>query len=591
MGFVAHRTNFDTRSSAAEFRERRRAGERGDFSDDKGVKTELPVEAPYIVESSPGNFQPVYIFEHPLAPADAKPALTALCDFVGGDSGTKDCSHLWRIPGTLNIPTKSKLARGRSSVPAPVSIKKPYEGRFISPAALLALALPPRLPNGHDTAPSGQRSFAEEARLRSALAVISAENRDIWLKVGAALHVLGARAVWGDWSKTSGKFDAADQDRVWASFHGERNEGVVTIATIYAWAKQRGWVPSVNAEEPRQDRERRPAVPVKIYTYDEMVNLPAPDFAVHGLIVCRAKNVMLGPSNVFKSFITTDLGGSVSTGITYHGMATKKMKVFYVANEGAHGVGRKRIAAWMAYHGIPLEARRNIFLIKAETILPNEISRNNLLAAIRLLVEPGEDFFIIFDVLRGTMTGSESDDEAARAWTAAAENLIAEGATLLTVTHSPYSEDARMRGHSHLWGSFDARLQVEGDKEKRTAVLKIDRIKDHESTGQWGFTLEEQETDEHPGEFSLVPRLDGTVRQGKTKPRKLPKNADLALSALKYALDQVGAIPAGKQSHSGERQMRHGSAMARILLHAIRGGQAGHQTKGICPGVRLPIGR
>jgi hypothetical protein len=91
-----------------------------DLDGDKGVKTELPVEAPYIVESSPGNFQPVYIFERPLAPADAKPALTALCDFVGGDSGTKDCSHVWRIPGTLNIPTKSKLARGRSSVPAPV---------------------------------------------------------------------------------------------------------------------------------------------------------------------------------------------------------------------------------------------------------------------------------------------------------------------------------------------------------------------------------------------------------------------------------------------------------------------------------------
>jgi hypothetical protein len=284
-------------------------------------------------------------------------------------------------------------------------------------------------------------------------------------------------------------------------------------------------------------------VPVKIYTYDEMVNLPPPDFAVHSLVVCRAKNVMFGPSNVFKSFLATDLGGSVSTGHTYHGLAVKKMKVFYVANEGAHGVGRKRIAAWMAYHGIPREARLNIFLIKAETILPNEISRNNLLAAIRLLVEPGEDFFIIFDVLRGTMTGSESDDEAAHAWTAAAEILIAEGATILTVTHSPYSEDARMRGHSHLWGSFDARLQVEGDKEKRTAVLKIDRIKDHESTGQWGFTLDEQETDEHPGELSLVPRLDGAVKPGKTKPNKLPKNADLALSALKYALDEVGAIP------------------------------------------------
>ena len=234
-----------------------------DLDGDKGVKTELPVEAPYIVESSPGNFQPVYIFERPLAPADAKPALTALCDFVGGDSGTKDCSHVWRIPGTLNIPTKSKLARGRSSVPAPVSIKKPYDGRFISPAALLALALPPRLPNGHDTAPSGQRSFAEEARLRSALAVISAENRDIWLKVGAALHLLGARAVWDDWSKTSGKFDAADQDRVWASFHGERKEGVVTVATIYAWAKERGWVPSVSARA--AVKGRKSAAPHHLY--------------------------------------------------------------------------------------------------------------------------------------------------------------------------------------------------------------------------------------------------------------------------------------------------------------------------------------
>jgi hypothetical protein len=204
------------------------------------------------------------------------------------------------------------------------------------------------------------------------------------------------------------------------------------------------------------------------------------------------------------------------------------------------GVGRKRIAAWMAYHGIPLEARSNIFLIKAETILPNEISRNNLLAAIRLLVEPGEDFFIIFDVLRGTMTGSESDDEAAHAWTAAAEILIAEGATILTVTHSPYSDDARMRGHSHLWGSFDARLQVEGDKEKRTAVLKIDRIKDHESTGQWGFTLDEQETDEHPGEFSLVPRLDGTVRP---KKRGRPgKQNSLLVEVIEQAIAEAGVM-------------------------------------------------
>jgi RecA-family ATPase len=225
----------------------------GDLDNDKYSLGELPVEAPYIVETSPGNFQPVYIFERPLAAADAKPVLAALCDFVGGDSATKDTSHVWRIPGCLNWPTKSKLARGRPPVPALATIKKGYDGRFIDPVTLLALAPPPRLPSGHDTTPGGSLSFAEEARLRGALAVIPAEDRDTWVKVGAALHRVGARAVWDDWSKTSGKFDADDQDRVWDSFHGERKERVATITSILTLAKERGWVPPVNAEEPAAD--------------------------------------------------------------------------------------------------------------------------------------------------------------------------------------------------------------------------------------------------------------------------------------------------------------------------------------------------
>jgi hypothetical protein len=93
---------------------------------------------------------------------------------------------------------------------------------------------------------------------------------------------------------------------------------------------------------------------------------------------------------------------------------------------GANAVGRKRIPAWMAYHEISVEERGNIFLVKTETILPNEVSRANLLAAIRAIVPPSEDFLLVIDVLRGTMTGSESDDEAANAWTRAAEILITE---------------------------------------------------------------------------------------------------------------------------------------------------------------------
>jgi AAA domain len=252
--------------------------------------------------------------------------------------------------------------------------------------------------------------------------------------------------------------------------------------------------------------------PIKLLTYAEMVNLPPAEWLIDFVLPMRSKSVLFGLSDSFKSFLAIDMACSVSTSRSWHGHAVKLCKVIYLANEGAIGVGRKRIPAWMAYHEIPDEDRQNIFLVKVDTILPDEKSRATLLAAIRAIVEPGETFILIIDVLRGSMSGSESDDEAAHAWTNAAEALIEEGASILAVTHSPYGEDGRMRGHSHLWGSFDTRLLAEGDKARMTTILKVNRHKDRDSTGQWGFKLEVQNIPEHPGETSLVPRLDAEAR-------------------------------------------------------------------------------
>jgi hypothetical protein len=93
------------------------------------------------------------------------------------------------------------------------------------------------------------------ARLRSALAAIPAVDRDVWLKVGFALHDLAAadprwpgRALWDDWSKTyPKKFNPADQDKTWASF-GRGYEGpCVTLATVFHLAQTNGWIDSSGA--------------------------------------------------------------------------------------------------------------------------------------------------------------------------------------------------------------------------------------------------------------------------------------------------------------------------------------------------------
>jgi hypothetical protein len=69
-----------------------------DLDHDKYSLGELPFEAPYIVETSAGNYQAVYPFARPLPVGEAKPILVALSGAIGGDSATADCSHVWRIP-------------------------------------------------------------------------------------------------------------------------------------------------------------------------------------------------------------------------------------------------------------------------------------------------------------------------------------------------------------------------------------------------------------------------------------------------------------------------------------------------------------
>jgi hypothetical protein len=106
----------------------------GDLDSDKGKKAVglhgLPVEPPYVVETSANNFHAVYPLGSALSPKDTKRVAVALSDAIGGDSGTKDVSHLWRIPGTLNWPSAKKLARGRPKTPQLVAIKSAWTFLF-----------------------------------------------------------------------------------------------------------------------------------------------------------------------------------------------------------------------------------------------------------------------------------------------------------------------------------------------------------------------------------------------------------------------------------------------------------------------------
>jgi bifunctional DNA primase/polymerase-like protein/primase-like protein len=88
----------------------------------------------------------------------------------------------------------------------------------------------------HHDEPGAKWSAEEEGSVREALAVIHADDRSYWFRVGAALHSTGwstARRIWDEWSATSAKFDTKDQDKTWDSFGRRYKRKPVKLASLF----------------------------------------------------------------------------------------------------------------------------------------------------------------------------------------------------------------------------------------------------------------------------------------------------------------------------------------------------------------------
>ncbi|RLE37767.1 hypothetical protein DRJ17_05830 [Candidatus Woesearchaeota archaeon] len=121
----------------------------------------------------------------------------------------------------------------------------PLEGIAVAPAPPWSLNGYARLvrPTVKPSPPVELLPAAKVQELRSALAFINSDDRDVWLKVGMALKSTRAGqqayGIWTEWSQQSTKYDPRDQQRTWQSLDPN---GSITISTIFWLAKQNGWI-------------------------------------------------------------------------------------------------------------------------------------------------------------------------------------------------------------------------------------------------------------------------------------------------------------------------------------------------------------
>lgn len=278
---------------------------------------------------------------------------------------------------------------------------------------------------------------------------------------------------------------------------------------------------------------------LRLWTYQDMLALPDPVWLVQGVIAERTSALLFGKSNCFKSFLGIDLGGALATGRTWHGaQVSGPRRVIYVATEGGHGVAKQRIPGWMDAHNVPESLRYNITVIPDEVMLDRPEWVDALIEVAHGL--PEFPALIIVDIFGASMSGPETSDETARAWVRSVNRIIREvGCAVLTIAHTGWADETRARMHTHFWGSFDTRLKAEGDKDARTTVLTVDRHKDADSAGRWGFALDVVDTP--TGGTTLVLRLSDDVKvTSKPERKRGSQKPSVALSALSEAIAEHG---------------------------------------------------
>lgn len=205
-----------------------------DMDDDRGLAGQMPIDANYVIESSPGNHQRFILLDSPLPPAEAKTFANALRRGANSDHCTADVSHVWRVPGCLNWPNRRKIERGRSPEPVAVAVSAPWQGDLTGVDELRTALEPWMGPaSTHSSVTIGELPSVEGIVLSDrALELLAADDvgdRSAWASKVVeqlafdALTAEQACAVFlaatGDWFR---RYDAKDPlkdfGRIWGKF-------------------------------------------------------------------------------------------------------------------------------------------------------------------------------------------------------------------------------------------------------------------------------------------------------------------------------------------------------------------------------------
>lgn len=199
---------------------------------------------------------------------------------------------------------------------------------------------------------------------------------------------------------------------------------------------------------------------------DELEHVTPVEWLIEGVAPKRAFIGLYGPSGGLKSFVAVDIALSVATGRTWHGCATLKGGVIYIAGEGKAGLG-KRVVGWRRSKS---DAGAPVFKLLPSSVAVSTGEELDALIPEILALNISPALIILDTLARNFGPGDENSQKDMNAFVRGVDRLIeATGAAVLVVHHTGKDDTKGERGSSAFRGALDTSIFVK--RKGRTVTL------------------------------------------------------------------------------------------------------------------------
>ncbi len=247
-------------------------------------------------------------------------------------------------------------------------------------------------------------------RAKEALQSVPADNYDLWLRIGFALHSTGAGRwayqVWDEWSRTSDKYDERDQEKTWQSFKGR--EGGITLGTLFETAKEHGWSSGKETQ-------------LSILCLAEIAEEQHPENPlIDGLLDELESLIICGQSGIGKSllalFLSASLGDPPLNGIWGKFQIPNPVNTLVVQSENSRKATSKRLRAMIKNNPTLQRGFERVFIpeVRNDVRYVGEFREKKFQNDMAALIEATQAGCLILDPLISYHGGDENDNSEMR---------------------------------------------------------------------------------------------------------------------------------------------------------------------------------